>query len=113
MFKKIYTHLKNNNIDCYSIGQHKGICVGPYVVIKDMGKMKTNNPNIYKHLVELYVYYPLGKYSEIEGYVSKIEQVMATLSFKETYEASPVIVDDDKKAYLTRLSYCEGKRRSV
>ena len=113
MFKKIYTHLKNNNIDCYSIGQHEGICIGPYVVIKDMGKMKTNNPNIYKHLVELYVYYPLGNYSMVEDFVSEIEEIMTSLSFKEAYESTPTIVDDDKKAYLTRLSYYDGRRRSV
>ena len=46
MFKKIYTHLKNNNIDCYSIGQHEGKCVKPYVVIKDMGKAKTALDNL-------------------------------------------------------------------
>ena len=113
MFKKIYTHLKNNNIDCYSIGQHEGKCVKPYVVIKDMGKAKTNNSVVYKKMVELYVYYPLGSYSMVDDFVSEIEEIMTSLSFKETYEASPTIIDDDKKAYLTRLSYYDGRRRSV
>ena len=113
MFKKIYAHLKNNNIDCYSIGQHEGKCIKPYVVIKDMGKAKTNNSVVYKKMVELYVYYPLGNYSMVEGFVNEIEEIMTSLSFKESYEATPTIIDDDKKAYLTRLSYYDGRRRSV
>ena len=75
MFKKIYAHLKNNNIDCCSIGQHEGKCVKPYVVIKDMGKAKTNNSVVYKKMVELYVYYPLGNYSMVEGFINEIEEI--------------------------------------
>ena len=113
MFKKIYAHLKDNNIDCYSIGQHKGICAAPYVVIKDMGKINTNNSVVYKKMVELYVYYPLGNYSKVEDFVNEVEEIMTSLSFKESYEATPTIIDDDKKAYLTRLSYYDGRKRSV
>jgi hypothetical protein len=89
------------------------MCVNPYVVIKDMGKAKTNNSVVYKKMVELYVYYPLGTYSMVEDFVSEIEKNMTSLSFKEAYESTPTIVDDDKKAYLTRLSYYDGRKRSV
>ena len=37
MFTQIYKHLKENGFDVYSIGQHKGICKSPYLVIKENG----------------------------------------------------------------------------
>ena len=49
----------------------------------------------------------------VEDFVSEIEEIMTSLSFKESYEATATIIDDDKKAYLTRLSYYDGRRRSV
>ena len=38
MFTQIYRHLKDNGFDVYSIGQHKGICTNPYIVIKENGE---------------------------------------------------------------------------
>ena len=46
MFKELYLHLKNNGFNVYSIGQHKGICKDPYIVISETGDSDISNKNL-------------------------------------------------------------------
>lgn len=41
MFKKIYKHLKNKGFNVYSIGQHQGLCIEPFLVIFEKGPLQT------------------------------------------------------------------------
>ena len=60
MFTQIYKHLKNNGFEVYSIGQHKGICKGPYLVIKENGTSEIAGTSLNNDLVEIMIYYPVG-----------------------------------------------------
>ena len=112
MFAQIYKHLKNNGFDVYSIGQHEGICTNPYIVVKENGESEVVGTSLINDTVELLIYYPLGKYSELVSYKKKILNVMKYLrGVRRVIEAMPTIVDDDKKAYMTSFTYKKIKTK--
>lgn len=111
MFKTIYKHLKTNGVDCYSIGQHQGICEKEYVVVKNNTPRSLNNSMIEEE-VELLLYYPLGGYSKFIDFIDSVKGVMKALSYKDNYTPYPIITDDEKQAYMTILSY-SNKRKKV
>lgn len=112
MFKKIYDILKEANLLVYSIGQHEGLCENPYVVIKENGQIPYLNVALDFDLIDIIIFYPLGRYSRIKAYR---ELVMESLSgikeLKFTNETTPIIIDDDKKAYTQSIKYQIYKRR--
>ena len=55
MFTQIYRHLKDNGFDVYSIGQHKGICTNPYIVIKENGESEIAGTSLTNDIVELLI----------------------------------------------------------
>ena len=42
MILKVYEYLQDNNIDVYLVGQYKGECKSPYIVLKDDGITSSN-----------------------------------------------------------------------
>lgn len=112
MFTQIYKHLKNNGFEVYSIGQHKGICKGPYLVIKENGTSEIVGTSLNNDLVEIMVYYPIGPYSKLEEYKQSTLYSMKLLKgLRRVIESSPTIIDDDKKAYTTSFYYRKIKRK--
>ncbi len=76
MFAQIYKHLKNNGFDVYSIGQHEGICTNPYIVVKENGESEVVGTSLINDTVELLIYYPVGRYSELSNYKKRILDIM-------------------------------------
>lgn len=110
MFKTIYTNLKNKGHDVYSIGQHQGICTGPYIVIKENIEVAVSDV-ITSQKVELLLYYPLGEYSKVNDFINSIKEDMKELRLKDTNTPYPIIIDDDKQAYMTSISYKINRKR--
>lgn len=112
MFTEIYKHLKNNNIDVYSIGQHQGLCERPYVVIKENGTSDIAGKSLTNETVELLVYYPIGSYSKLGEYKQLIlDKMKLKNGIRRVVESSATVVDDDKKAYMTSFYYRKIKRK--
>lgn len=112
MFAQIYKHLKNNGFDVYSIGQHEGICTSPYIVVKENGESEVVGTSLVSDVVELLIYYPIGKYSELSSYKKRILDVMKyQKGVRRIIEAMPTIIDDDKKAYMTSFTYKKIKKK--
>ena len=112
MFAQIYKHLKNNGFDVYSIGQHEGICTSPYIVVKENGESEVVGTSLVNNVVELLIYYPIGKYSELSSYKKRILDVMKyQKGVRRIIEAMPTIIDDDKKAYMTSFTYKKIKKK--
>ena len=110
MFKQIYRHLKANKFDCYSIGQHKGICEKPYIVIKN-NTPRSLSSTLLEEEVELLLYYPLGNYSKVDDFINRVKKAMKELPCDDNYTPYPIIVEDEKEAYMTILSYKNTKER--
>ena len=112
MFTDIYKHLKNNGFDVYSIGQHKGICKDPYLVIKESGTSEIVGTSLNSDIVEIMIYYPIGAYSKLEEYKQSTLYAMKILKgIRRVIESSPTIIDDDKKAYTTSYYYRKIKMK--
>ena len=112
MFTQIYKHLKNNGFDVYSIGQHKGICTEPYIVIKENGESEIAGTSLTNDIVELLIYYPVGAYSKLGEYKQSILYSMKLLKgVRRVIQSMPTIIDDDKQAYMTSFTYRKIKKK--
>lgn len=112
MFAQVYKHLKSEGFDVYSIGQHKGICTSPYLVIKENGESEVAGTSLINDYIELLIYYPVGRYSELSSYKKRILGVMKyQRGIRRVIEAMPTIIDDDKKAYMTSFTYKKIKTK--
>jgi hypothetical protein len=112
MFTQIYKHLKENGFDVYSIGQHKGICKGPYIVIKENGESEIIGTSLTNDIVELLIYYPIGTYSKLNEYKQSTLYTMKLLKgIRRVVEAMPTVIDDDKKAYMTSFYFRKIKKK--
>ena len=112
MFTQIYRHLKDNGFDVYSIGQHKGICTNPYIVIKENGESEIAGTSLTNDIVELLIYYPIGTYSKLNEYKQSILYTMKLLKgIRRVVEPMPTIIDDDKKAYMTSFTFRKIKTK--
>lgn len=110
MFKTIYKHLKNKGFDCYSIGQHKDICEKEYVVIKNYTPSASSKV-LLDEKVELFLFYPIGIYTKAIEFVENIRLCMSELDLEDNYSPLPIVIDDSKQAYTTRLSYKNTRKR--
>lgn len=112
MFTELYRYLKIKGFDVYSIGQHEGICVSPYLVIKENGESDIAGTSYINDLVEILVYYPIGKYSSLSIYTDKLKSEMKSYKkLKRVIDPIPTIIDDDKKAYMTSYTYRKIKMK--
>ena len=112
MFAQIYKHLKDNGFEVYSIGQHKGICKSPYIVIKENGESEISGTSLTNDIVELLIYYPVGTYSKLNEYKQSTLYTMKLLKgIRRVIEPMPTIIDDDKKAYMTSFTYRKIKMK--
>lgn len=112
MFTELYRYLKTKGFDVYSIGQHEGICSSPYLVIKENGESDIAGTSYINDLVEILVYYPKGKYSSLSSYTDKLKSEMKNYKkWKRVIDPMPVIIDDDKKAYMTSYTYRKLKMK--
>lgn len=112
MFTQIYRHLKDNGFDVYSIGQHKGICTNPYIIIKENGESEIAGTSLTNDIVELLIYYPVGTYSKLNEYKQSILYTMKLLKgIRRVVEPMPTIIDDDKKAYMTSFTFRKIKTK--
>jgi len=92
-------------VEVYSAGQHAGICRAPYVVVKDGGQRAFNVSQLCS-TVEILIYYPAERFSEMEGYVLEVKKALGGLDFmKATGDETPVFLDEKKRAYSTGVKY--------
>ena len=110
MFETIYKHLVANDFDCYSIGQHEGDCKKEYIVIKN-NTPRSLSSTLLEEEVELLLYYPLGNYSKVEDFINRVKEAMKELPYDDNYTPYPIIVEDEKEAYMTILSYKNTRER--
>ncbi len=112
MLEDIYAHLKEKELNPFFIGQHKGECTKRYCVIKENLQVPYFNTNKlgYK-LVDIIVFVPANSYIQVEPYVKQIRAAMKELKWlRKTGNETPVITDDDKKAYTTSIEYVIQKK---
>ena len=108
MFKVLYDLLKDHNP--YPPGKHTGLCESNYLVIKegmtspDFGGNKTGASDI-----DIILFVPIDSYVAMKDYR---DAVVATLKghLRKTGVETPIIPDNDKKAYTMSIGYKFLKR---
>lgn len=109
----IYMHLKAEGFAVYSLGQHKGKCTDPYLVLRDNGVSRRKSIEVPEY--EILLYYPMDRYSGFSGYVETVKNSMNRLypALKLTEDEQPHYLDDEKMAYMTSLIYQNSRISKV
>ena len=104
-WQTIYKHLKSNDFDVYSLGQHKGECKSPYIVLRNNGT--TINGSVADRRYEILFYVPVSQYSSIEDYVESVKKCMQKLfpAVRLKVDESTHYLDNDVNAYMTSVEY--------
>ena len=112
MWQDIYTKLKEKNLNPYPPGQHEGLCDEPYVVIKEGTQIPSINTNkLGQKVIDIIVFVPLNSYIAIDPYMKKVRSALKDLYYlRKTGLETPIITDDDKKAYTSSIEYVVQKK---
>lgn len=112
MIQDIYTHLKSKNLNPYFPGQHKGECEEPFVIVMEGTQMPSIQSNrIGQQVIDFIIFVPVNSYIAVEPYKNKIKLALKELTYlRKTGLETPVITDDDKKAYTTSIQYVIQKK---
>lgn len=112
-FKEIYNFLKENGFETYSIGQHKGLCKTPYLVIRNNGEYYLYSNKITEY--EILIYMPYQQYSQFEDYIKQVTSKMNKLFplIKLKSGASEHYLDEDVQGYMASVIYQSKSKNEV
>lgn len=106
MLGKIFDTLQEKDIDVYFIGQHQGDCISPYVVIKDFGDNEISGISLDQNIIDFIIFCPIGRFEKVEEYVEEVKETLRSIEFlQDARYRSPILLDQDKKAYTTSMRY--------
>ena len=104
MITKIYTQLKTSNLNSYWPGQHQGLCDKRYCVVKENIQVAFPNTRVGYRLLDIIVFVPISSYVQVAPYVREIKAALKEFPLWYAGE-TPIIPDDEKKAYTTSIQY--------
>ncbi len=112
MLQEIYIHLKDQGLNPYFPGKHRGECEENYVIIKQGTQMPSLQSRKLGQLVmDFILLIPIYDYKEMKSYRDNIVQALKELSYlRKTGTETPIITDDEKKAYTTSIEYVIQKK---
>ena len=115
MWKGIFDKLKEKGLNPYPPGKHEGPCDKPYCVVKENSQVPYHHSNqVGYSLVDIIIFVPLSSYIAVELYIKEIRTAMKKLTnLRKTGNETPVIPDDEKKAYTTSIEYQIIKKLEV
>ncbi|MGL4253154.1 MAG: hypothetical protein ACRCR2_03725 [Fusobacteriaceae bacterium] len=112
MYSKIADILTDKGFDVYPLGKHSGNCTKPFVVIKEYLPAKTTNKSLVRQTFDIFPFCPLARYSQVMTYITNLQAVLGDVKEIQCIsDSSPIMIDNDKQAYTTRISYQNLRRR--
>lgn len=109
----IFQHLQEQGFDVYALGQHKGVCISPYIVLRNNGTTLVRGAE--QALYELLLYMPVDRLSEFEDYIRKVK-----LAMNQLYPALKLVVpedihylDEEVRGIMTSLTYGVVKKSEI
>ena len=111
-WQDIYLHLKNNGIDVYAPGYHKGECTAPYVVLKDDGESRYGQYSSTQNLYSAMCYVPGNSYTALEPFVDRVEGLLDGLypMIRSVHYRTPSFYDDTVKGYMISTQYVNYRK---
>ena len=107
MWQQIYLKLKNKGLNPYAPGHHEGLCTESYCVIREGTQMPSvQGKRVGYRVVEVIAFVPAASYVQLAPYVEEIKAALNELPFlRKTGNETPVVTDDEVKAYTTSVQY--------
>lgn len=107
VLKQIYDVLKEQGINVYFPGQHKGECKNRYTVVKMEGAVQSLTVSSERPIYTLMCYVPCNKYSELEEYVNELKTKMKKIFPVVMYvgNETPSYYDEGVNAYMISFQY--------
>lgn len=112
MIIDIFDKLKEKKFNPYYKGQHEGLCKDPFVIVAEGNQIPNINSNkLGQKIIDIIVMVPINSYLAVDPYVENIRNALKELDYlRKTGTETPVIVDDNKKAYTMSIEYVLQKK---
>ncbi len=111
VYEKISRFLQEKGFEVYSVGEHKGFCKTPYLVIKDKGQKPYSKTNVNFQDYEIIVFYPFGTFFQVQPFINQVVETLSQLPFlKYSQNQTPTVIDPEVRAYTTSLTYTVYKQ---
>lgn len=105
MIIKLFEYLKDNGADVYFVGQHKGECKSPYIVLKDDGTSSLNGKTG-TSLIDVLFFIPQNNFTKCDSYKNSIKEIIKQFGkVRYTGTETGIVVDDEKKALTFSVMY--------
>ena len=107
MWQVVYNKLKDKGLNPFPPGKHTGECLERYCVVRDGSQSPsvTGNRTGYG-LIDIILFVPIASYIQVKPYVQAVRAAMQELpNLRKTGSETPVITDDEVKAYTTSIEY--------
>ena len=111
-WRDIYRQLSSDGFDVYSPGQHEGVCLAPYVVVKDAGGSQVGEFSSTKNLYDILCYVPKDQYSTLEDFVFSVEKSMKELfpMIRPAHFKTASFYDDTIKGHMASIQYINYRK---
>lgn len=113
MWQRIFNKLRDKGLNPIPLGKHIGECKERYCVIKEQTQSAYFNARgLGYRPIDIIIFVPMASYLDVAPYVAEIKAAMRELrpDLRTTGTETPVITDDDRKAYTTSIVYQVMKR---
>lgn len=112
MIVDIYDTLKRDALNPQFIGQYQGLCLEPYVIIKEGTQIPSIKSNrVGQRKIDIIIYIPKKSYIALKPYAEKVRDSLKQLDYlRKTGYESPTITDSDKEAYTMSIEYVLQKK---
>lgn len=113
-WKDIYDKLTEHGIDTYSPGRKTGECITPYVVVKNAGRTAASVVSSSQDLYDLMCYVPKDKYSTLEPFVERVENIMDELfpMLRSMHFRTASYYDDSVKGHMMSTQFVNWKKNT-
>lgn len=115
MVKRIIDKLKENGIDAIPPVTKKGVCLSPYVIVKDSGSAPIPGYSSEYHYYDVLCYVPANRYFELAELKRKVKEIMATDLYPilmPTGQETADYYDEDLKAHMESVMYRNNVRNN-
>ncbi len=115
MWQAIFTHLTNKGLSPHAPGQHKGECKSNFCIVREgtcIPSFLTNK--LGQQIIDIILFVPVNSYIAMAPYAKDIREALQELKYlRKTGTETPIIPDDEKKAYTMSIEYVIQKKLEV
>lgn len=107
VYEKVFDKLKENEIDVYPPNTHKGEVKSKYTVLLDGGRTKTLSYTSQTVLLDVLVYVPANRYTDLDPYADEVKELVDKLYplVIPTGNETAAFYDESIKGWMKSVEY--------